>query len=293
MAIKASRFRLRSSAFVRSEEDAQIEPKKALFLSVEGDETERNYFEHLQSYIETSSYNSIIHIEVLRHKRGDGYSSPEQVVDLLNEYVTLRHGELIPEELPETFTKMYSQDLIKRYLDHSNSFPKAKQNKINEELLKIGIDLKYRQYLKMFNQKNDCFAVVLDRDCGNHSRQLMVDCINTCKEKGYGCYITNPCFEFWLLLHLCDVKLEYADKLNELLTNEKLTRNHTYVSNEVSQRAHHTKRINANIFRTKYLPQIPQAIKNSENFALDLKEILDHLGSNLFELFRIIGYEQT
>ena len=69
MATKISRFRLRSSAFDRPEENMQIEPKKALFLSVEGDETERNYFKHLQSYIETSDYNSIIHIEVLRHKR--------------------------------------------------------------------------------------------------------------------------------------------------------------------------------------------------------------------------------
>lgn len=49
MATKASRFRLRSSAFERPEENMQIEPKKAIFLSVEGDETERNYFEHLQS----------------------------------------------------------------------------------------------------------------------------------------------------------------------------------------------------------------------------------------------------
>ncbi len=290
MPIKESRFRLRSSAFIRSEENKQIEPKKAIFLSVEGDETERNYFEHLQRYLENSGNNSIIRIEVLRHKRGDGYSSPEQVIELLNEYVNLRNGELIPEELPHSFTSQYPQDLIKCFLEGTDNLTKSDRNKISEELLKIGIDLKYRQYLKTFNKKSDFFGVILDRDCGNHSRQLMIDCINTCKEEGYGCYITNPCFEFWLLLHLCDVQLEYKDKLDEILINEKISKGHTYVSHEVSQRAHHNKRISLRIFKTMYLPQISQAIKNSKTFAVNLEEILDNLGSNLPELFHIIGH---
>lgn len=111
MAAKTSRFWLHSSAFERPEENIKIEPKKALFLSVEGDETERTYFEHLQNFIETSEYNSIIHIEVLRHKRGDGYSSPE---------------------------------LVKRYIQDPDNLSKSERNKINDELLKLGIDLEYR-----------------------------------------------------------------------------------------------------------------------------------------------------
>ncbi len=292
MATKASRFRLRSSAFERPEENMQIEPKKAIFLSVEGDETERNYFEHLQSYIETTKYNSIIHIEVLRHKRGDGYSSPEYVIELLNEYMNIRNGELIPEQLPKDFTNMYSPNTVKQYLETPLSFSKSERNKMNGELLKLGIDLEYRRYLQLFDHENDYFAVVLDRDCGSHSRKLMEECIKICKEKDYGCYISNPCFEFWLLLHLCNVKTELAD-LNKLLENKKLTNYHTYISNEISKRANHGKRISINTFLTVYLRQIPQAIKNSKDFALDLNEILDHLGSNLSELFLNFGYEET
>lgn len=272
----------------------QIEPKKALFLSVEGDETERNYFEHLQSYIETSEYNSIIHIEVLRHRRGDGYSSPEYVIALLNEYMDLRDGDLIPEQLPKTFTDLYPPDFVKRYMLEPNSFSNAERNRMNDELLKLGIDIEYRRYLRLCGgNEHDCFAVVLDRDCGCHSRELMEDCIRLCKEKGYGCYITNPCFEFWLLLHLCNVRIEYAAVLDKLLENEKMTTNHTYVSQEVSERAHHGKRINAKIFKEKYLKQIPQAIKQSKDFAVKSEEILDHLGSNLSELFSSIGYQET
>ena len=68
-----------------------------IILSVEGDETERNYFQHLNTHLD----RTMIQIEVLRHRQGDGYSDPRYVIDLLNEYVDIRQGQLIPAELPE------------------------------------------------------------------------------------------------------------------------------------------------------------------------------------------------
>ena len=53
-------------------------PKKIVFLSVEGDETERTYFQHLGEKLD----NTLIQIEVLRHKHGDGYSDPQYVIEL-------------------------------------------------------------------------------------------------------------------------------------------------------------------------------------------------------------------
>lgn len=49
------------------------------FLSVEGDQTERTYFQNLNDYLDTQ----LIQIEVLRHRRGDGYSDPKYVIELL------------------------------------------------------------------------------------------------------------------------------------------------------------------------------------------------------------------
>lgn len=40
----SSRFRLQSSAFARNDETEKINPKRMIFLSVEGDETERRIF---------------------------------------------------------------------------------------------------------------------------------------------------------------------------------------------------------------------------------------------------------
>ncbi len=49
----SSRFRLQSSAFTRNDETEKINPKRMIFLSVEGDETERTYFQNLNEYFIT------------------------------------------------------------------------------------------------------------------------------------------------------------------------------------------------------------------------------------------------
>ena len=193
----SSRFRLQSSAFARNDETEKINPKRMIFLSVEGDETERTYFQNLNEYLDTN----LIQIEVLRHRRGDGYSDPVHVIELLEEYIDVRQGGLIPDELPTQFTEKYSKEFIQKYLANDSELTIEERKQFSGDLLKIGIDIEYRRYLQSFRQDMDYFAVVLDRDCGSHSKQLMQECLDECNQHNYGCFVTNPCFEFWYLLH--------------------------------------------------------------------------------------------
>lgn len=284
-----SRHRLRSSAFDRPEEETKVNPKRVIFLSVEGDETERTYFQHLNSHLD----NSLIQIEVLRHRRGDGYSDPKYVIELLDEYLSVRQGELVPEETISEFTQKYTRDEIQAYLEGSDSITKKTRNHMREDLLLVGIDVDYRRYLQHYgneDNQNDVFAVVLDRDCGSHSRELLEQCMSLCMRNGYDCYITNPCFEFWLLMHLCDVKAEFSDtELNDFLENSKISQHNTKVSIEVSKRAHHAKSIGKSAFDRYYLPNIENAIAQANQFATDYPDILDKLGTNLPHLFAIFG----
>lgn len=159
-----SRFRLMSTAFKREDEDNKIDPKRMIILSVEGDETERTYFQHLNTHLD----RTMIQIEVLRHRHGDGYSDPRHVIELLNEYVDIRQGQLIPAELPESFAEKYSRETIDAYLKNDDGLSLETRTAISEALVRIGIDLEYRRYLQTFDKETDYFAVVLDRDCGNH-----------------------------------------------------------------------------------------------------------------------------
>lgn len=281
-----SRHRLRSSAFIRPDDHFKIEPKKVVFLSVEGDETERAYFEYLNEHVD----NSIIKIEVLRHRRGDGYSDPIHVIDLLTEYISVRAGELVPEPLFDQLSSHFSKEELQSYIDNeSSSLPPNRQKEIKESLLLIGIDLDYRRYLQTYGNESDYFAVVLDRDAGNHSREVMEQCIARCNEHNYGCFVSNPCFEFWLLLHLCDVQNAYSEHdLNEFLQNQKISARHTRVSAELNKLAKHGKTLGPKKFEEFYLPNIQNAIKNAQAFVNDFPELLDCLGTNIPKLFSLI-----
>lgn len=147
-------------------------------------------------------------------------------------------------------------------------------------------------FLSIEGDETDYFAIVLDRDCGNHDRHLLEECIQLCAKKNYGCFISNPCFEFWLLLHLCDVAKEFTTKeQEELLINTVVSNQHTKTSFEVSKRAHHKKTISAVKFKQYYYPNIKLAIQRSEIFATEFPELLEGLGSNLSELFQKFNYD--
>lgn len=290
MQIPVSKHRLRSSAFQRPDEDLKIEPKRLVVLSVEGDETERNYFEHLSEHLD----HSLIQIEVLRHRRGDGYSAPQHVIELLSEYLRVRKGELVPDAMLEALLDKYTKETLDTYLNNSSALTRAQRKSIDDDLLLLGIDMDYRRYLSDLNtHPDDIFAIIIDRDCGNHDRDLMERCHQKCKDYGFGYYVTNPCFEFWLLLHLCDVKNHYSnDELAEILANPKISKNHTRVSKIVCDIAGHGKSIKSRQFNDWYYPNISKALTHSKDFASDYPEILDKLGTNLPELLLELGLSE-
>lgn len=116
-------------------------------------------------------------------------------------------------------------------------------------------------------------------------------------------FVTTPCFEFWLLLHLVDVRNEYAHNLQEFRDNANKSNKHTFTSYEVSRLAHHSKGITEDIFKRNYLLKVNYAIRQAkECFSTDIDELIGNdvshdtkkgkLGSNLpalFELLREVG----
>lgn len=198
--------------------------------------------------------NAKVDVEVLRRGKKDTNSASQQVIELLEEYIRLReqNEDDILQEVSEQFKEMFSLDFIKQFLEDPDKLPKKQKNLFATELKKIGYDINYRKYLKKYNDELDEFAVLIDRDMQTHSESNMLECIKYCRDNGYKCYIANPCFEFWLLMHLADIEVEFGDQLDKIKENKKVSEQHTFVSKEVSDRAHHGKSgIN---FARKYLP---------------------------------------
>lgn len=279
-----NKYRLSASAFERETDDEKVDIQKIIFLSVEGNVTEKEYFEGISAYRGKLGINSRVDVEVLKRSRKDTNSAPRQVVELLEEYVRLRDAgrEDLLEDIPKEFIKEYGIEFIMEYLENPERIPSHKKNAFKTELMKIGYDINYRKYLKKYNHKLDEFAILIDRDIQSHSEVNMLDCINYCREKGYNCYIANPCFEFWLLLHLSDVKEEYKDDMEKIRENPKVSKHHTYVSREVSDKAHHGK--GGIGFKTNYLPFIDDAIQRAKEFASEENDLLNQVGCNIWKL---------
>lgn len=280
-------YRLQSTAFERESDTDKIAPKKIYFLSVEGNKTEKEYFKGISAHRDDLNINALVNVEILCRSSKDTNSAPKYVIELLEEYVRLRSIEdkSLIEDLPSKFINSFGIDFIKKYLNN----PKDKTISIQEkksfltELTKIGYDIKYRQYLQKYDNEGDSFGILIDRDMLNHSELNMQECITYCHEKNYNCYIANPCFEFWLLLHLSDVSTEYTPKELELIEkNEKISNSHTYVSFEVSKKAHHGK---TNLkFSKNYLPQVNLAVERAKKFACNENDLIQHIGCNLGNL---------
>ena len=280
-----NKYRLSSKSYDRETPNEQITPRKIYFISVEGVATEVEYLQGLSDYRTELGINALVNIEVQRRKTKDGYSAPEQVIELLEEYLSLREaGNNIFPDIPDEIKNNFSPDFIQLYIETPESISPKERNRFELALRKTGYDLAYRKYLSKYTSNFDEFCILIDRDAGSHSSEDMNFILQYCKEKKYRCFITNPCFEFWLLLHFSDVYEEYSDQLDLIRENKKVSNAHTFVSNELSVKAHHGKKGIA--FKEKYLPHIEEAIIRASKFASDNEALITDIGCNIWILIK-------
>lgn len=200
-------FRLSSDGmFSRPEEIFPETPLRIIFLSVEGNVTEQNYFSWLEKYREKLGIKTGVHVHPLRRGKRDNFSAPAQVLELLEEYIEIRESDILPDRMRKVIPTKYTDAFVQQYMKDSDSVDKDKKEQFEMLLKQVGIDLEYQFFVKEYQGQDDLFGVVIDRDYNTHTVMQLNEIRKQCIEKGYHFFITTPCFEFWLLLHLVDVK---------------------------------------------------------------------------------------
>lgn len=293
-------FRLSSDGmFLRPEEIFPEKPLRIIFLSVEGNVTEQNYFSWLEKYREKLGIKTGVHVHPLRRGKRDNFSAPAQVLELLEEYIEIRESDILPDRMRKVIPTKYTDAFVQQYMKDPDSVDKDKKEQFEMLLKQVGIDLEYQFFVKEYQGQDDLFGVVIDRDYNTHTVMQLNEIRKQCIEKGYHFFITTPCFEFWLLLHLVDVKKQYKGDMQKFRDNEKKTNKHTFTSLQVSEHAGHSKKISEKIFRQYYLNHIDYAISQTKkSFSTDVEELIGtdetedskkgKLGSNLPELFKLL-----
>lgn len=129
----------------------------------------------------------------------------------------------------------------------------------------------------------DQICLIVDRDKDgfistpeNNQYKYVLD---KCNKMGFQFCVTNPCFEFWLLLHFDEV-FELDEE--KLLNNSKVTAKRRYAENEFwkiwpgyNKSSYHSE---------KLVKNIDKAIENEKKFCEDIEQLENSVGSNIGRL---------
>lgn len=289
------------------------EAKRKYFLVYEGKETEEIYFESVSQNRSKIGIDSLLElVPVVRSYSEEGWSNPKKIVDrMLLNLEESRLGVVSYETLLNWFMDyLYEEEIL------TNSKVKAKSlwqtlEWICKEKLHVmlteqveNLEQTCRVIAEYFQDKEGyeqiiddvpriiqnrsityaegfdriCFVVDRDRESfvAHPENNQYEYVLNKCREKKFGFYLTNPCFEFWLLLHFDDVK-----ELNkqQLLDNPKITAKRRYTEQELRKRVNgYTK---SSYDADWFINRIDVAIQNEKLYCEDAEELEHFVGSRV------------
>lgn len=132
----------------------------------------------------------------------------------------------------------------------------------------------------------DEFWLIIDRDDWENIHHIDFDALyDDCeKEKNFFIALSNPCFEFWLILHLRKLEnIAEADK-GKLLENEKVSAKHNfidlYLADCIGDGRGYNKRPKTSVF----MPKVKDAIENAKLIRDLSKRIPGGLSTDVYKL---------
>ena len=286
---------------------------KKYFLVFEGSDTEVIYFDMVNSMKAEIGLNSLIElVPIIRSFSEEGWSNPKKILDrIIKDLEEDDSGEISIEtflnwimdylcengsiandrrvrnaiwemmkEICENKFKKTLEDKVENVEIIGNKIlEKIEENYLIENLVSKLSDIIEHggwSYEKGFDE----ICLIVDRDKesfiskpGNDQYKYVLD---RCLENGFRFCVTNPCFEFWLLMH-SDKVLE-LDK-DKLLNNSKVTSKRRYAEDELRKIYSGYKK--SSYHAEEFVKNIDTAIKNEKEFCEDIEGLKDSIGSNI------------
>jgi len=281
------------------------EEKRKYILVCEGQVTEVQYFQGVIDNRITIGINPIIELlPVLRSIQQESHSHPKKILSLIEEHIEEYHSVkmLINKMIDycaengfvnntDIYTlKSLEQDILYCFEEKFNLTPEDKiidKSYIISELVKYiedKLDLTKQveniiEYIEeqeiLYIKDKDYICLIIDRDKGSVKSDQYSEIIQKCEERGIRLFVSNPSFEFWLLLH--SEKVFNYDS-NKLLDNKKEGEKR-YLEKVLSEVFEGYRKEKINVHR--FIPHIKKAIVNEKKFCEDIRELEEKLGSNI------------
>lgn len=294
------------------------------FLVFEGSETEEIYFNAINSNRLTLELNPIIElVHIVRDFGEKGWSNPLKIVNRLIDNINEADSGIMSYDilLNRFMDYMVSTDIIKggpQCRLYWNMLKQICESVMHKKLDDIvdNIDEAIKQIVDFllnnstieyladnisdiikalsitYDSDIDHICLIVDRDKKSfivNERINQYQCvIDICNKNNFDLFITNPCFEFWLLLHFDDVG---SLDISKLLENPNVTAKKKYTEIELNKRFPFKKnKYDANSLVLK----LSTAISNEKRYCEDLRLLEHAVGSNLGKLFdQIITANRT
>lgn len=280
-------------------------PKAKYFLIYEGSKTEVDYFAGIKENAEKLGIKPLIEIiPVLRSDYELSWSNPQRILDQLISYIDLANSDelklelFLNEAVDFTFENrlipiMQSAEIKKLYFSHFigkgfNNEDKIKVNKACEILVDFlnntfgvanvvdKLDEFFTERKINYDANTDKICIIVDRDKQSFKGTQYDEVLKVSSDKRYLLFVSNPCFEFWLLLHFDEV-LNISKQ--DLLENKKINKNVNFITMQLKTilGGFNKNRINFDDF----INGIRNAVKNEKLFCENICELKNNLGTNI------------
>lgn len=131
--------------------------------------------------------------------------------------------------------------------------------------------------------ENDKIFIIFDRDEFSVFPEQYDEVLKQCNQLGYGVGVTNPCFEFWLALHIENLEQitgdTSEDSRKKLFENTKVNNSKRFLEKLLSDNFNGYNKSNLKFDR--FIENIEIAIEQEQNYVQDNEEIKDQLGSSI------------
>lgn len=291
-------LRQKKSIGVRSNSRKRKCKKKYIFV-FEGEKTEKQYFEGIYNYKDDLEIDSLIDIQILE-RYDETMSNQLSVVKSLDDYIkqTLlmqKNEKIIKKEIitiinssdieeygiKDKILKLLNEYIVdNNYEENIYYFIDEVNNLISdsEENIRILIDdiIALKERLE-YDHQIDEVCVIIDRDKGSFKKFQYDEVVKICKQNNYNLGISNPCFEFWLLLHLSDCK-EY--NIEDIRINRKVSKSKRFLEKQLANKLNGSYN-KSNIKFEQFKDNINTAIENQKLYESDIEKLENNVGTRV------------
>lgn len=263
------------------------EPKKTYIIYTEGIKTEYIYFSELIKSKVVSD-----NIKVMPIKRNNsGSSNPYTIVqDIVSSLEDLNGMSDKEKNKLKKFAENYSGFNITEFLkcvDYVKKLcQKYRQHVSNES--EVTNFLQFLSKMSTFDKEYDNICIIIDRDQHSFTEYQYEQTLKLCEENNFKLGITNPCFEFYLLLHFDNID---NLKIKDIKENKKKGKK-TFVERELNEKIKELPTSNGTGFKKNnynaihFINNFDVGLENVKKYSLKNTELKDNVGSSVFEIVK-------